>query len=818
MSGDLEIVVGAQPTRLTKEQKTQHELELALKRRLNRDIKDRQLLMHKVSLLCLLARSMKYNRLLADTTLMEATLKLLPSRNAYPTEKGVELKYLQSFVTWFKTAIKLLSQDLYASQAKVGSKRAIIEELLAQIKRKEARCKQDMIFIFIVLARGMGMNCRLIVNLQPMALRPQASDLIPIKLKQEEKNKSQTIKTEKEEEEEEVEELEELEEQKASSLKPVESKPRAAVKRSASKSSPKPNSSSNIPAKAAKKDTEELKSSNSSAKKPKEEPKSSSKTAAAESRSNSQKSKIKHSDSNSESELKAASSNSKAKPKTNAQKMNVEHKASSSRSATTAAVKADAKSSTGKPVAAPKPIEVANEVKPQLMRLKRAPKLPEAGAVKRAKQQLQVEDSPVARRTRKASVDKEKAEEVSYPAAKVGSPVIPKILLRNPKAKKTKQNDAENAKPGGNQLVECETRPSSKSSKTYISTQFLKGDHDAAAASTAAKSGRAKITKDDEPKRELRTRQQKAKMLAIPQLDGGDDSLPLSQRRIKLQKLQKSQSQSSGSTSAGSTPSPAIKKAPVLPKVVQHLRKDRRVLSTDDECVKEKKKTTASDMWVEVWSEVEEQWICIDLFKGKLHCVDTIRVSGSRCPDESQCLIIEILQRNASSSLAYVFAFQDDLSLKDVTARYCPSWTTTVRKSRVEKSWLDETLAPYLGRRTKRDIREDEELRRIHSDKPLPKSISEFKDHPLYALERHLLKFQGIYPPDAPTLGFIRGEAVYARDCVHLLHSREIWLKSARVVKLGEQPYKVVKARPKWDKVRMGLACSMWDYYYSSSL
>jgi len=139
--------------------------------------------------------------------------------------------------------------------------------------------------------------------------------------------------------------------------------------------------------------------------------------------------------------------------------------------------------------------------------------------------------------------------------------------------------------------------------------------------------------------------------------------------------------------------------------------------------------------------------------------------------------------------------------LKDVTARYCASWSTTVRKARVEKAWLDETIAPYLGRRTKRDITEDDQLRRIHSDKPLPKSISEFKDHPLYVLERHLLKFQGLYPPDAPTLGFIRGEAVYSRDCVHLLHSREIWLKSARVVKLGEQPYKVVKARPKWDRV-----------------
>lgn len=78
-----------------------------------------------------------------------------------------------------------------------------------------------------------------------------------------------------------------------------------------------------------------------------------------------------------------------------------------------------------------------------------------------------------------------------------------------------------------------------------------------------------------------------------------------------------------------------------------------------------------------------------------------------------------------------------------------------------------------------------------------------YKNHPLYALKRHLLKYEAIYPPDAATLGFVRGEAVYARDCVYICRSRDTWLKEAKVVKLGEQPYKVVKARPKWDKVSL---------------
>lgn len=36
-----------------------------------------------------------------------------------------------------------------------------------------------------------------------------------------------------------------------------------------------------------------------------------------------------------------------------------------------------------------------------------------------------------------------------------------------------------------------------------------------------------------------------------------------------------------------------------------------------------------------------------------------------------------------------------------------------------------------------------------------------------YALRRHLLKYEAIYPETAATLGYIRGEPVYARECVH---------------------------------------------------
>ncbi|KAH8397215.1 hypothetical protein KR215_010709 [Drosophila sulfurigaster] len=771
ISGDLEIHVGLPSRHPTKEQKTQLELENALKRRMNRDIKDRQLLMHKVSLLCLISRSLKYNRLLSDTALMEASLKLLPSKNSYPTERGVELKYLQSFITWFKVAIKLLSQDLYPAKT-AGTKRGIIDELLAQIKRKEARCKQDMILIFIVLARSMGMNCRLVVNMQPMALKPQASDLITIKLKPDDKRRQ--AKNDADEAESETDEESDSKPKKAKS---TASKSPQVLKSNATSSKAtkvEAKTSSKAATKTVKKETEkEAKTSSKAATKTvkketeKETTKTSSKAAtksakketeASESSAGrSSKSKVlpsKSLDSNSELDMKPSTSRS----------------VSSSRKATESSSSAE------------------KSTKPQLTRLKRSSNPTETEDRKKPKLSLKIEGTPIARRTRKASAGAENV--AAFPADKIGSPVIPKLVLPSAKMKNAKHSDAENANPSQTLAAKRDTRSRSKSPKVHISPVFLKGhsnEPEEPKANNAVKSRRGDVKPKISPAflqaaepAQLRTRQQRAKAQSIPQLDGGDDSLPVPKKRPKLEKL-KAHSRSTEDTEE-STPTKQIKKAPVLPKAVQHLRKDRRVLSTDDESVKDKRKTTASDMWVEVWSDVEEQWICIDLFKGKLHCVDTIR-------------------RNATSNLAYVFAFQDDQSLKDVTARYCSSWTTTVRKSRVEKIWLNEVLAPYLGRRTKRDICEDEQMRRIHSDKPLPKSISEFKDHPLYALERHLLKFQAIYPADAPTIGFIRGEAIYSRDCVQVLHSRDIWLKSARVVKLGEQPYKVVKARPKWDRL-----------------
>ncbi|XP_055614141.1 DNA repair protein complementing XP-C cells homolog [Uranotaenia lowii] len=213
-------------------------------------------------------------------------------------------------------------------------------------------------------------------------------------------------------------------------------------------------------------------------------------------------------------------------------------------------------------------------------------------------------------------------------------------------------------------------------------------------------------------------------------------------------------------------------------------RLDRRILSTDDEmapgCSKPKG-TSSLNVWIEVFAEEEEQWVPVDVTSGKVHC-------------------LEHVIKQASSPIVYVLAWNNDGSIKDVSARYCPNFATSTKKLRIEDEWLEETLTSFKGQRTARDIEEDRSLNRALQEQPLPTAIGDYKNHPLYALKRHLLKFEGIYPENAPTLGFIRGEPVYARECVHTLHSREIWLKQARTVKMFETAYKVVNARPKYDR------------------
>uniref|UniRef100_A0A182M7K0 Rad4 beta-hairpin domain-containing protein n=1 Tax=Anopheles culicifacies TaxID=139723 RepID=A0A182M7K0_9DIPT len=181
-----------------------------------------------------------------------------------------------------------------------------------------------------------------------------------------------------------------------------------------------------------------------------------------------------------------------------------------------------------------------------------------------------------------------------------------------------------------------------------------------------------------------------------------------------------------------------------------------------------------TDLWIEFYSEKLKRWITFDLASEQIDCLD-------------------LIMRNATSPISYVFAWDNVGHLKDVTARYVKNWNTACRMLRAEQTWLDDVLRPFAYEKSESDLLEEKELNKLDADKPLPKTISELKNHPLYALRRHLLKYEALYPAEPPTLGFIRGEAIYPRECVHTLQTREKWYKQGRVVRAFETAYKVVK-------------------------
>lgn len=102
----------------------------------------------------------------------------------------------------------------------------------------------------------------------------------------------------------------------------------------------------------------------------------------------------------------------------------------------------------------------------------------------------------------------------------------------------------------------------------------------------------------------------------------------------------------------------------------------------------------------------DQRWIAVDVFKEKVDCIK------------------DIIKR-ATHPCVYVFAFNNDNSLKDVSARYCPNLCTTIRKMRVDSKYLSSIIQKYQGVKTSRDNQEDDELNSLLIEKPMPTSIAQ---------------------------------------------------------------------------------------------
>lgn len=164
---------------MSRDKKRIIDVEACLKRRLNRDIKEKQVLLHKTSVLCWIAHGNYINRILNNMTLMELCLKLLPSKNAYP--KGdTDIKYYSMITDWFHNLFELKSKHLYSGLKGIPSKTL---SLALQIRSKKVISKCDYVLLFVSMLRSIGIQCRLIINFAVPPIRPPQKDLFVISTK-----------------------------------------------------------------------------------------------------------------------------------------------------------------------------------------------------------------------------------------------------------------------------------------------------------------------------------------------------------------------------------------------------------------------------------------------------------------------------------------------------------------------------------------------------------------------------------------------------------------------------------------------------------
>ncbi|GAB1737774.1 hypothetical protein NU219Hw_g2181t1 [Hortaea werneckii] len=200
--------------------------------------------------------------------------------------------------------------------------------------------------------------------------------------------------------------------------------------------------------------------------------------------------------------------------------------------------------------------------------------------------------------------------------------------------------------------------------------------------------------------------------------------------------------------------------------------------------------------WVEAFNEAHQKWIPLDPV-----------VTGTIAKPSK----LEPPAAYEFNQLSYAIAFESDGAARDVTKRYAKAFNAKTRRSRVESSgeegirWWKKTMRFFQRRGLvlDRDQVEDAELAQKEAREGLPNNVQDFKDHPLYALERHTKRHEVIHPRrevgkvNAGTAAKPRMEAVFRRRDVLVCRSADKWYRLGRIVKEGEQPLKnVVSRRP----------------------
>jgi xeroderma pigmentosum group C-complementing protein len=194
--------------------------------------------------------------------------------------------------------------------------------------------------------------------------------------------------------------------------------------------------------------------------------------------------------------------------------------------------------------------------------------------------------------------------------------------------------------------------------------------------------------------------------------------------------------------------------------------------------------------WVEVLDVAHQKWQPVDAL-----------VTGTMWKPR----LLEPPAADRENNMSYVVAFRADGTAKDVTRRYVKAYTAKTLRTRIETAvergdrWWRKALRPFVDPNrwvSDLDQIEENELTAAVAREPMPRNVADFKDHPIYALERHLRRHD-VLPLNAHEVGTISAgsraplERIYRRGDVKIARTREKWYRLGRVVK----PYEIA---PKW--------------------
>lgn len=287
------------------------------------------------------------------------------------------------------------------------------------------------------------------------------------------------------------------------------------------------------------------------------------------------------------------------------------------------------------------------------------------------------------------------------------------------------------------------------------------------------------------------------------------------------------------------------------PQAVQKgpLEEDDRSVKRSQPAILDSNTTSIMYAWLEVWCD--DKWRAVDVFDGSLcmgEAADTIRKCAERIPEyvagstgaeamqskpehskpredskltasaprtrravaeekekerkrerESMKPVDEMRRRRTlpTNFFAHVVAVENGL-ITDVSRRYSTAWSEIEKMRASGKHFLKAIEA--LGRiahgtdEIESNRLEEEEFEQRAALESVPKTLTAVQKHPRYVLERHVKKYEVIYPKE-PIFGYINEEPVFLRANVRLLHTKDRWIRQMREVVNDAEPLKSVRSK-----------------------